>query len=318
MSRLGRLTVWRLILVLCLGWGVSGCGGDEGDGAPLPAATPVVAVVTSEITPEPTATVSVLPTPTAPPQPEQVTASDRVTSPLPTPVAEIPVYGYRIIERYPHDPNAFTQGLIYVDGILYESTGLRGRSSLRRVDLESGNVEQMVRLPEQFFGEGITLWGDRLIQLTWRSQIGFVFDRESFELLETFNYETEGWGITHDETNLIISDGSNILYFLDPETFEVVRQLPVFAGEEPLFQLNELEYIDGLIYANIWHSDQIARIDPESGQVVAWLDLSTLFPKEERPDPRAVLNGIAYDADGDRLFVTGKLWPHLYWIAVSR
>ncbi|MBX2997054.1 MAG: glutaminyl-peptide cyclotransferase [Caldilineaceae bacterium] len=245
---------------------------------------------------QPTPTVSLLPTAT------------------PTP---IPVYGYRVIERYPHDPNAFTQGLIYEDGKLYEGTGRQGQSTLRRVNLESGAVEQMVRLPDEFFGEGITLFGDRIIQLTWTSRVGFVFDRESFDLLSAFTYNTEGWGLTHDEEFLIMSDGSNMLTYLDPESFVPLRQVAVYAGSNVVNRLNELEYINGFIYANIWQTDRIAKIDPESGQVVAWIDLTGILPPEERYGHEDVLNGIAYDAEGDRLFVTGKLWPTLFWIELA-
>jgi glutamine cyclotransferase len=232
----------------------------------------------------------------------------------PTP---IPVYGYRVIERYPHDPNAFTQGLIYVDGDLYEGTGRQGQSTLRRVDLESGVVEQMARLPDEFFGEGITLFGDRIIQLTWTSRTGFVYDWESFALLDTFTYNTEGWGLTHDDKSLIMSDGSNILTYLDPESFAPLGQVAVSAEGQPVSMLNELEYINGSIYANLWQTNYIARIDAESGQVTAWIDLTGLLPPEDRTGAEDVLNGIAYDAEGDRLFVTGKLWPLLFWIELT-
>jgi glutaminyl-peptide cyclotransferase len=322
----------RVVVIICLSWILIGCSVSEQANALAPAAPSVPTAATSPTdTPAPVAT----PAPVTPAAADVVTpevdtseaidelatavhlpliTSDQAGDPPPAPPAEIPVYGYRIMERYPHDPNAFTQGLIYADGVLYEGTGLNGRSSLRRVDLESGEVQQIVRLPDQYFGEGITIWNESIIQLTWRSQIGFVYDLETFELLGSFTYETEGWGLTHDDTHLIMSDGSNLLYYLDPETFDVVGQLPVFAGDKPVTQLNELEYIDGFIYANIWHSDRIARIDPKSGQVTAWLDLSDLFPPAERSNPQAVLNGIAYDAEGDRLLVTGKLWPSLFWI----
>lgn len=245
---------------------------------------------------QPTPTVSALPTAT------------------PTP---LPVYGYRIVERYPHDADAFTQGLIYADGKFYEGTGRRGQSTLRRVDPESGVVEQMVHLPDEFFGEGITLFGDRIFQLTWTSRIGFVYNQESFELLDTFTYSTEGWGLTHDGEFLIMSDGSHVLTYLDPESFALVRQIPVTAGGEAVFMLNELEFINGFIYANIWQTDIIARIDPESGQVVAWIDLAGILSPEDRSGREDVLNGIAYDAVEDRLFVTGKLWPLLFWIELT-
>jgi glutaminyl-peptide cyclotransferase len=318
----------RVGILVWLSWVLIGCGvGEQADALATAAPSVPTAAASPTDTPAPVATATTVAdvvapeidareaiTESLPPLHLPLVTSDQADDPLPTPPAEVPVYGYRIIETYPHDPNAFTQGLIYADGVLYEGTGLNGRSSLRRVDLESGEVQQIVRLPDQYFGEGITIWNGSIIQLTWRSQIGFVYDLETFELLGSFTYETEGWGLTHDDTHLIMSDGSNLLYYLDPETFDVVDQLPVLAGDKPVNQLNELEYIDGFIYANIWHSDRIARIDPESGQVTAWLDLSGLFPPAERPDPQAVLNGIAYDAEGDRLLVTGKLWPSLFWI----
>jgi glutamine cyclotransferase len=219
-----------------------------------------------------------------------------------------------VIERFPHDRGAFTQGLLYAQGYLYESTGRRGQSSLRRVDLTSGEVVQMARLGDQYFGEGLALWQDRLYQLTWTSNVGFVYDQESFEEIGRFTYPTEGWGLTHDGDFLILSDGSDHLYFYEPERFELVRTLPVRLGDRPLFQLNELEYIHGQVYANVWGEEFIVAIDLQSGQVTRWIDLRGLLPEEERAEPGAVLNGIAYDPDGDRLFVTGKLWPTLFWI----
>ncbi|MEB3274999.1 MAG: glutaminyl-peptide cyclotransferase [Prochlorothrix sp.] len=226
-----------------------------------------------------------------------------------------PVYGYRVLQTYPHDPEAFTQGLLFHDGELYEGTGLWGRSSLRRVTLVTGEVQQQHNLANRYFGEGLTLWGDRLIQLTWRSGQGFVYDRASFELLQTFQYGTEGWGLTQDGQSLILSDGSDRLYFLDPDTFELRRFVVVREGDRPLQRLNELEYINGEVWANVWLETRIARIDPATGQVLAWVDLTGLEPTV-RANPDAVLNGIAYDAEADRLFVTGKLWPRLYEIEV--
>ena len=222
--------------------------------------------------------------------------------------------GYQIVNTYPHDDNAFTQGLVYHDGDFYEGTGLRGRSSLRRVDLETGQVLQRISLDNKYFGEGITLYEDQLIQLTWQAKTGFVYDRESFAQLKEFNYSTEGWGLTHDGQNLIMSDGSNILFFLDPETFEQVKRIEVSDRNEPVDKLNELEYINGEIYANVWLSDRIARISPQTGQVLGWIDLSGLRDSNLASNTDAVLNGIAYDAEEDRLFVTGKLWPNLFEI----
>ena len=230
------------------------------------------------------------------------------------PPAEIPVYTYEIIRTYPHDPQAFTQGLLFADGFLYEGTGLHGSSSLRKVDLESGQVLQLRQLERDYFGEGIALFDGRLIQLTWRSRVGFVYDRKSFEQLDRFTYLTEGWGLTHDGEQLIMSDGTSTLYLLDPRTFEEKGQLQVRRGEKPITRLNELEYIDGEIYANIWQSDLIARISPRSGQVLAWINLAGLLSVDDRRQPVDVLNGIAYDPEEKRLFVTGKWWPKLFEI----
>ena len=226
----------------------------------------------------------------------------------------IPVYSYNIVNTYPHDPDAFTQGLIFEDGALYEGTGLLGHSTLRRAELETGAILQIHELPDQFFGEGITIYGDKIIQLTWKSNVGFVYDKNSFDLLQQFNYSTEGWGITHNGTCLIMSDGTSTLHFLDPQTFEEISQLAVFADDDPVTRLNELEYVQGEIYANVWQTDRIARIAPETGRVIGWIDLRGLLTAEDRSEPVDVLNGIAYDAEADRLFVTGKLWPKLFEI----
>jgi glutamine cyclotransferase len=227
-----------------------------------------------------------------------------------------PVYGYRVLAVYPHDPGAFTQGLVYYQGNFYEGTGLRGRSSLRKVDLETGAVLQIRNLPERYFGEGVTLFDDRLYQLTWQSRVGFVYDRASFNLLATFQYPTEGWGLTHNGRELIMSDGTPTLHFLDPTTLHELRRVTVRDEHGPVQRLNELEYIDGEVYANVWQTDRIARIDPETGRVRAWIDLSGLLPEEDRPGAN-VLNGIAWDAAGGRLFVTGKLWPKLFQIELT-
>jgi len=230
-------------------------------------------------------------------------------------VARIRRYTYEVLHTYPHDPAAFTQGLLFADGFLYESTGQYGRSSLRKVDLETGQVLQSVPLEGQFFGEGLTLFGKRLIQLTWRSQVGFVYDWESFALRDQFAYLTEGWGLTHDGSRLIMSDGTSVLYFLDPESFAETGQLQVHDDRGPVSRLNELEWIEGEIFANIWQTDYIARISPQSGQVTGWIFLGDLLSAEDRPrQPDAVLNGIAYDPATKRLFVTGKLWPKLFEI----
>jgi glutaminyl-peptide cyclotransferase len=228
----------------------------------------------------------------------------------PTPLS----YTYEVVKVYPHDQNAFTQGLVIEEGVLYEGTGLYGSSTLRRVDLETGNVLQTYTLTGEFFGEGITVFGDRIIQLTWQSQKGFVYDKQSFDLLQEFSYPTQGWGITNDGNQLIMSDGTATLYFLDPETFEKVGQVEVH-DDGPVTDLNELEYINGEVYANIWRTDKIAIIDPNTGQVTGWIDLTGIY-NQENSDPNSVLNGIAYDAEGDRLFVTGKLWSQLFQISL--
>ncbi len=228
---------------------------------------------------------------------------------------KIPVQGYKIINTYPHDPKAFTQGLVYHQGFLYEGTGLEGQSSLRKVELETGKVLQIHRLAAQYFGEGIVIWQDKIIQLTWTSQVGFVYDLETFEQIGEFNYPTEGWGITHDGEKLIMSDGTDTLYFLDPETFEEIGQVKVKYGNQPVNRLNELEYINGEVFANVWMTDWIVRIDPKTGQIVGVIDLSGLHHASgQKMQGNDVLNGIAYDPEGERLFVTGKLWPNLYEI----
>lgn len=229
-----------------------------------------------------------------------------------------PVYSYRIINAYPHDPQAFTQGLIYHNDHIYESTGLWGRSSLRKVELKTGKVLQIRRLQRHLFGEGITRWQNQIIQLTWRSRIGFVYRSKTFEELGRFTYKTEGWGITHDGQKLIMSDGTDKLYFLNAKTFERIGQIQVRDNNKPIFKLNELEYIEGEIFANVWQTDYIARISPSTGQVLGWIDLSGLLEIEPSKRHESVLNGIAYDELGKRLFVTGKLWPKLFEIQVVK
>ena len=226
----------------------------------------------------------------------------------------IPVYTYRVVNAYPHDRNAFTQGLVFENGFLYEGTGIRGHSTLRRVELETGDILQIYALPAQFYGEGITIYGNKIIQLTWQSNIGFVYDKDSFDLLQEFNYQTEGWGITHDEKHLIMSDGTSTLYFLDPETLGEIGRIEVCDNDGPVTRLNELEYVQGEIYANVWQTDRIARIVPQTGQIIGWIELKGLLSPEDRSEQVDVLNGIAYDAKDDRLFVTGKLWPRLFEI----
>jgi len=226
-----------------------------------------------------------------------------------------PTYDYDVVTVYPHDREAFTQGLIFRDGVLFESTGLNGRSSLRRVRLETGEVLQRHNVPDRYFAEGLTEWAGQLIQLTWTSNIGFVYDVASFRQLRTFKYRGEGWGLTHDDRRLIMSDGTSTLRFLDPATRAETGRLAVRDGAVPVDSLNELEMVNGSIYANVWPTDWIAVIAPESGLVTGWLDLRGLLPGREASEAD-VLNGIAFDAAGDRLFVTGKLWPRLFEIRV--
>lgn len=227
------------------------------------------------------------------------------------------MYGYTIVKAYPHDPNAFTQGLQYVDGIFYEGTGLNGQSSIRKVKLETGEVLEKRAVGEEHFGEGITLFKDTLYQLTWKSGLAFTYDGRSFKPQRTFAYRGEGWGLTHDGTNLIMSDGSDELRVLDPTTFKERRRMKVTAVGKPVRDLNELEFVKGEIFANVWQTDYVARIDPKTGVVKAWVDLRGLLSPRERVSTD-VLNGIAYDAAGDRLFVTGKLWPKLFHIALRQ
>ncbi|MXW80096.1 MAG: glutaminyl-peptide cyclotransferase [Gemmatimonadetes bacterium] len=229
--------------------------------------------------------------------------------------AEIPTYSYRVICAFPHDPTAFTQGLLYNDGFLYESTGQYGQSSLRKVELKTGAVLQLHQLDDRFFAEGLALFGNRLLQLTWRSNKGFAYRLDSFEPLAEFTYPTEGWGLTYDGELLVMSDGSSTLYFRDPFTFAEVSRITVAAHDKPVSQLNELEWIADEVFANIWQTDTIARINPATGQVSGWIDLTGLLSDADRRGSNAeVLNGIAYDPEGERLFVTGKWWPKLYQI----
>ncbi len=232
---------------------------------------------------------------------------------------EIPRYTYRIVKTYPHDPRAFTQGLIYKNGFLYESTGLKGQSTIRKVELATGKVLMQAPLPADVFGEGITIWGNHIIGLTWTEQVGLVLDLETFKLWRRFSYPGEGWGLTHNERELIMSDGTAELRFLDPVSMRELRRLRVTANGQALDRLNELEWVDGEIFANVWQTDRIARINPTTGQVVGWIDLSGLLSISERLGGRTdVLNGIAYDAKSKRLFVTGKLWPKLFEIQLVR
>jgi glutaminyl-peptide cyclotransferase len=225
-------------------------------------------------------------------------------------------YTYLIVNKFNHDTGAFTEGLVYEDGALYESTGLFGDSSVRRVNLSTGAPIQLVSLASDFFGEGITLFEGKIIQLTWKSQKGFVYDKDSFEILSEFSYRGEGWGITHDGNRLIMSNGSATLTFIDPNTFQVTGTLWVHDGDVGVANLNELEYVNGDVYANVWHQNRIAIIDLQIGQVKGWIDLTGLY-NANNADPDNVLNGIAYDADNSRLFVTGKRWSQLFEIKLE-
>jgi glutamine cyclotransferase len=229
----------------------------------------------------------------------------------------IPTYDFKVVRSYPHDPEAFTEGLLYRDGFLYESTGLTGKSSIRKVNLETGKVVQSKDIPPQYFGEGLTVWNDTLVGLTWQTQTGFVFDLKTFEMRSQFAYPGEGWGLTQNGKELIMSDGTAVLRFLDPKTFLEVRRIKVTADGIAVPQLNELEVVGDEIFSNIWHTNTIARIDPSNGKIVGWIDLGKLYPNAGKgPTGENVMNGIAYDAEKKRLFVTGKLWPKIYEIKI--
>ena len=232
--------------------------------------------------------------------------------------AAVPVYGYEVVNTYPHDPQAFTQGLIFQDGAFIESTGLERHSTLRRVELQTGKVLQKVDVPPYFFAEGMTLFNGKIYQLTWKGEKGFVYDPKTFEKTGEFKYTGEGWGLTHDADSLILSDGSDKIRFIDPNTYEVKRTISIRDAGRAIEEINELEYVKGEIYANVWHQDRIARIDPADGHVTGWIDLSGLLKPGDVTDEEAVLNGIAYDEQGDRLFLTGKLWPKIFEIKLKQ
>jgi glutaminyl-peptide cyclotransferase len=236
--------------------------------------------------------------------------SQRATAPA----GPLPTYTFSIVRSYPHDRGAFIQGLIVSNGFFYEGTGLNGKSGIRKVKIETGEVLQAKPLGAEYFGEGITEWKGSILQLTWQNEIGFVYDVNTFERTKTWTYKGEGWGLTHDGTRLIMSDGTAQLRFVDPVTLKETGRITVRDQRGPVQSLNELEYVKGEIFANIWQTDRIARISPKDGRVVGWIDLSGLLSAAERGTPDAVLNGIAYDAAADRLFVTGKLWPRVFEI----
>lgn len=226
------------------------------------------------------------------------------------------VMGYEIVNEYPHDPGAYTQGLYFEDGSLFEGTGRYGQSALRQVELETGRVVRQVDLPSWLFGEGVAALGGLVYQLTWEARVGFIYDPATFERRGRFSYDTEGWGLTHDGRYLIMSDGSSVLSFRDPQSFAEVRRVRVFDRSGAIEALNELEFINGRVWANVWHRDDILQIDPESGAVVGRIDLTGLLGDDYPLDSEGVLNGIAYDSAGDRIFVTGKLWPRIFEIRV--
>lgn len=288
--------------------------------APAPLAPSVATAAPTDAVASPGATADAA----TPALPEAVSPLEMPASPLASPLAPaLPVvYDYVVRTTFPHDPAAFTQGLVYHEGEFYEGTGLYGQSSLRRVALESGDVLQQHDLAEELFGEGIAVLGDKIYQLTWQNGIAFVYDRTSFELLQQFTYPTEGWGLTHDGQQLIMSDGTAVIYFRDPIDFQETRRITVTLEGEPLPQLNELEYVDGKILANVWQTDFVVRIDPTTGVVDGVYDFRGLLaqapPAATVPDaPPDVLNGIAYDAASGRLFITGKRWPALFEVTLT-
>jgi glutamine cyclotransferase len=232
---------------------------------------------------------------------------------LPAAVAA-PVFTYKVVRDYPHDPTAFTQGLEYRGGFLYEGTGLNGRSSLRKERLETGQILEQTKLSPEYFGEGITVLGPAIFQLTWQSHTGFVYGSSTFHVERRFSYPGEGWGLTNDGHLIYMSDGTAAIRVMDPHTFAEKRRIQVRDGGAPVAELNELEWVDGEILANVWQTDRIARISPATGEVAGWIDCSGMLPTVFRSSPDAVLNGIAYDSRTKRLFVTGKLWPKLYQI----
>ena len=284
-----------------------------------PSLTPTAAPAPTQ-TPSPTATM--LPTPTTLPTPTLIVLQSPLQSPIATAVASAaPMhYTYKVIHSYPHDPEAWIEGLVYTDSALFESTGELGRSSVREVELTTGKVLRKRALDNAFYGEGLALIGDQLVQLTWQNKTGFVYDAKTFEPISVFQYDHEGWGLAYNGQELALSDGTATLRFLDPKKLTEVRRVQVNDGGKPVVMLNELEWVNGELFANIWQTDLIARIDPRTGVVTGWIDLSGLLTDKDRTNAQQagrvidVLNGIAYDSKNDRLFVTGKFWPKLFEI----
>ena len=226
-------------------------------------------------------------------------------------------YGYKVIHSYPHNRDAFTQGLVYDNGVFFEGTGQETGSSLREVEIETGKVRRQHNLESSLFGEGIALYGNRIFQVTWENKVGFVYDKSTFRLINKIYYATQGWGLTTIKDRIVMSDGTNVLYFFEPESFTVASRIEVYDNKEKVDSLNELEYINGEIWANIWMSDRIARIDPVSGKVLGYIDLKGILPASDSAPDTDVLNGIAYDQSGNRIFVTGKKWPKLFEIRIT-
>lgn len=323
------------LILLAIVFAISACGSDA---TPSASATPTSATHAAEAAERATANTSTTAPATESPaaatpatdeqsaetQPAEtqsaetaVPAGQGLATPVPA-EERVPAYGYTVINTYPHDAGAYTQGLQYVDGVFYEGTGRHGASSLRRVEVETGAVLQQIDLPESYFGEGIVVIDDRIFQLTWQEQTAFLYDRTSFDEIQQFTYPTEGWGLTFDGEHLIMSDGSNNLYFRDPVTFEELGRVAVTYLGSPLTRLNELEYIDGVVWANVYQTNFIAQIDPESGKVIGIVDLAGILTNVEVTGQVDVLNGIAWDAENERLFVTGKWWPALFEITLEQ
>lgn len=307
------ITVFRAgVATLGLAIVLSGCAQPPAN--PTPAPTEAVQPPSPSVTPPPTAA----PTPTSTTQAAASALDSPLASPLaaPTvpPAPSVRLYAYRVLKTYPHDPKAFTQGLVFDNGRLFESTGLRGQSSLREVDLETGEVKRKIDVAPVYFAEGLAMIGDRLFQLTWQEQTGLVYEKDTFKQIATWSYPTEGWGLAYDGQSLVMSDGSAQLRFLKPDDFSVTRAITVTFNGSPVERLNELEVVDGEIWANVWQTDQILRVDAASGMVTGVIDLTGLLSEADRVNGVDVLNGIAYDPAQKRLFVTGKLWPKLFEI----